>query len=53
MALEAQVRSSYITLNKVGRWPNLTLVTHGKQNLIITCTDQSLGIPAPLISPQG
>ena len=49
MALEAQVRSSYITLNKVGRWPNLTLFTHGKQNLIITCTDQSLGIPAPLI----
>ena len=26
-ALEAQVRSSYIIIYKVGRWPNLTLVT--------------------------
>ena len=54
MALEAQLKSRYMITDiiyKLGRWPNLTLVTNiRKQNLIITGTDQSLGIPAPLIS---
>ena len=44
MALEVQVRSSYIIIYKVGRWPNLSLVTkEAKLN------NNRLGIHAPLI----